>query len=190
MVQMNQIPQGKKEVIIDVRERDEFEAEHVEGAILVPLSQFAFLAPGVLNALSDRKVVLFCRSGNRANLALNQISQLGYGDIEARVYEGGLLSWKKEGKKTIARQNNHLPIMRQVQIVAGSGVFLFALLGALVAPLWSFGAAFFGAGLVLAGTTGFCGMAELLARLPWNRVQPGNKEELCAVSPASGSCGC
>jgi hypothetical protein len=30
-------------------------------------------------------------------------------------------------------------------------------------------AAFVGAGLVMAGTTGWCGMARLLAHMPWNR---------------------
>jgi hypothetical protein len=28
-----------------------------------------------------------------------------------------------------------------------------------------------GAGLVFAGVSGFCGMARLLAVMPWNRVQ-------------------
>jgi predicted branched-subunit amino acid permease len=32
--------------------------------------------------------------------------------------------------------------------------------------------AFVGAGLVFAGVSGFCGMALLLARAPWNRISP------------------
>jgi hypothetical protein len=43
------------------------------------------------------------------------------------------------------------------------------LLGALVAPPFYGIAGFVGAGLVFAGVSGFCGMAELLARMPWNR---------------------
>lgn len=37
------------EVILDVRERDEFEAEHVPGSISVPLSHLDSVAPGVLD---------------------------------------------------------------------------------------------------------------------------------------------
>jgi predicted branched-subunit amino acid permease len=59
--------------------------------------------------------------------------------------------------------------MRQVQIGAGSLVLIGIILGTLVAPGFYALSAFVGAGLVFAGTTGFCGMAHLLARMPWNR---------------------
>ncbi len=190
MVRLNTHSLNKNEIMIDVRERDEFEAEHVEGSIHVPLSNFSFLAPGILSALSDRKITIMCRSGNRAKLARNQFVQLGFGDITAEVFEGGILAWKKAGKATIQRKKDHLPVLRQVQIAVGSSVVLFSLLSLLVNPAWSYATGFFGAGLLVAGSTGFCGMAELIARLPWNRAQPGNQEELCKVSPASGSCGC
>jgi rhodanese-related sulfurtransferase len=60
-------------------------------------------------------------------------------------------------------------MMRQVQIGAGSLVLLGVLLGLLVHPGFLAIAAFAGAGLTLAGATGFCGMARLLAVAPWNR---------------------
>jgi hypothetical protein len=44
------------------------------------------------------------------------------------------------------------------------------LLGWLVAPGFFALAGLVGAGLVFAGISGFCGMARLLARLPWNRA--------------------
>ena len=43
------------------------------------------------------------------------------------------------------------------------------ILGTLVAPAFYGISAFVGAGLLVAGTTGFCGMARLLALMPWNR---------------------
>jgi hypothetical protein len=55
--------------------------------------------------------------------------------------------------------------MRQVQIASGPLV----LLGTLVAPALYGIAGFVGAGLVFAGDSGFCGMADMLARMPWNR---------------------
>ena len=59
---------------------------------------------------------------------------------------------------------------RQVQIGAGSLVLAGALLAWLVDPAFHALSAFVGAGLVFAGVSGFCGMAKLLALLPWNRA--------------------
>jgi hypothetical protein len=59
--------------------------------------------------------------------------------------------------------------VRQVQIGAGSRVLIGVVLGALVAPGFYTLSAFVGAGLLVAGTTGFCGMARLLVHMPWNR---------------------
>ena len=59
--------------------------------------------------------------------------------------------------------------MRQVQIAAGSLVLAGVLLGAFVAPGFYALSGFVGAGLLFAGVSGFCGMARLLAVMPWNR---------------------
>jgi rhodanese-related sulfurtransferase len=176
------------EVILDVRERDEFAAEHVEYSINVPLSQFGTVAPGVLNQLRERDVVLMCRSGNRARMASSQISNLGFSDkIRAQVYNGGITEWKKLGKPVVVYKKGHLPIMRQVQLIAGGTVLVASVLALTVHPWFAALSAFFGAGLTLAGATGFCGLANVLALMPWNKA-PGAGEELCAASPASGSC--
>ena len=181
-------------VILDVRERDEFEAEHVEHSINVPLSHFASVAPGVLHTIQQQNVFILWRSGNRAKLALDQLSQLGYSDkVSASVYDGGILEWKRQGNPTVVKRKNHLPIMRQVQLVAGLAVLLTTILGAFVNPWFLAVSGFFGAGLTVAGATGFCGMAILLAKMPWNSSKASTKEELCQVSPGSGawekSCG-
>ena len=59
--------------------------------------------------------------------------------------------------------------MRQVQLAAGALVLLGVLLGFLVTPAFFGVSAFVGAGLMMAGATGWCGMARVLARMPWNR---------------------
>jgi hypothetical protein len=62
-----------------------------------------------------------------------------------------------------------MEIMRQVQVVAGTLILLGVGLGVLLSP-WFFAlSGFVGAGLVFAGVTGWCGMAKLLSRAPWNR---------------------
>jgi hypothetical protein len=50
-----------------------------------------------------------------------------------------------------------------------------------VHPNWVFLCAFFGAGLTMAGSTGWCGLAILMSKMPWNRV-PGQS------SCADGNC--
>ncbi len=59
--------------------------------------------------------------------------------------------------------------MQQVQIVAGSLVLLGVVLGYLLNPAFFLLSGFVGAGLLFAGLSGWCGMALLLAKMPWNR---------------------
>lgn len=162
------------QVIIDVREQDEFEAEHIPGSILLPLSKFNEVAPGALEKIVSSRstgvVLIMCRGGNRAKIAQEQIKQMGFGpQLCTEVYSGGILEWKKQGQPVVSTRKAPLPIMRQVQLVVGPAVLISALLSLFVHPAFAWLAAFFGIGLTLAGATGFCGMAELLCRMPWNR---------------------
>ena len=63
-----------------------------------------------------------------------------------------------------------IEVQRQVQIGAGSLAFLGTMLGLFVSPWFFVVPAAVGAGLVMAGVTGFCGMARVLTRAPWNRA--------------------
>jgi rhodanese-related sulfurtransferase len=163
-----------EQIIIDVREHDEFVAEHIAGSISVPLSQFDRMAPGVLRALENKSVLLMCRSGGRAELALRRIESLGFGGkLAAEVCVGGLLEWRRQGKPVAGGQTFHLPVMRQVQIAAGLIVLVSVLLGFSVDRRIAWAAAFVGAGLAFAGITGFCGLAKVLAIMPWNKQGTG-----------------
>jgi rhodanese-related sulfurtransferase len=84
--------------------------------------------------------------------------------------EGGIPAWQQAGLPVQKLKNAPLPLMRQVQITAGSLVLLGLILSTMVAPAWILLSWFVGAGLVFAGVSGFCGMARLLAVMPWNRV--------------------
>jgi len=153
-------------VLIDVREPDEHARERIEGARLAPLSRFD---PVSLVGEAERgKVAVFhCNSGNRTAQAADRL--LGAGFAEAYQLEGGLQGWKRAGLPVIADRKAPLPIMRQVQIAAGSLVLLGIVLAVLVSPWFMALSAFVGAGLIVAGITGFCGMANLLLHMPWNR---------------------
>ena len=49
-------------------------------------------------------------------------------------------------------------------------MFTGTVLGTTVSPWFYVLPGFVGAGLMFAGATGFCGMARVLARAPWNRA--------------------
>jgi len=155
-------------VIIDVREHDEFNAEHIESAIHIPLSVFDRQASAVLKSLRGQQVVFMCHSGKRAALAAQRAGGFCE-DVRIEVFQGGILEWKQQGKPTVALKESHLPIMRQVQLIAGSLVVTATALAYWVNPGFIFLAGFVGAGLTVAGATGFCGMAEILAKMPWNK---------------------
>lgn len=155
-------------VIIDVREKDEFEAEHIENSIHIPLSDFEKRAPAIFKTLCGQQVILMCRSGKRAGIAAQQASAFCDG-VQLEVFSGGILEWKNQGKPIRAAKKFHLPIMRQVQLIAGSLALTGAILAYAVDLRFIFLSGFVGAGLTVAGATGFCGMAKILSWMPWNK---------------------
>lgn len=151
-------------LLIDIREDDEFARCHIPGALSRPLSRFDAVA---LPQMAGTDVIFTCRSGMRTAANAERLAAPVEGN--AYVLEGGLDGWARAGLPVEANRKAPLEMMRQVQIVAGSLVLIGAILGWLVSPLFFVLSAFVGAGLTFAGISGFCGMAKLLAFLPWNR---------------------
>jgi rhodanese-related sulfurtransferase len=154
-----------KAVLVDIREPDEVARERIAASVVAPLSLFE---EAHLDLRPGRDVVFMCRTGNRTGSNCVRLADRIPG--EAFVLDGGLDAWKAEGLPTLTNAKAPLELMRQVQMTAGGLILIGALLGLLVHPgFWGL-SAFVGAGLFLAGATGFCGMARLLAVLPWNRA--------------------
>lgn len=112
-------------------------------------------------------VIFHCRSGNRTSAYAEHLREAA--QCEAYLLEGGLDAWRKAGLPFAEDRRQPLELMRQVQIAAGSLVLAGVLLGLTAAPGFLGLSAFVGLGLIFAGTTGWCGMARLLAAMPWNR---------------------
>ncbi len=149
--------------IIDIRERDEFAREHIPGARNAPLSGI-----GERIAAGGSGIVIFqCKSGMRTRANADRLEAAS--GCEAYILDGGLEAWKAARLPVALDRREPLEMMRQVQIAAGSLVVLGTVLGALVHPGFHALSAFVGAGLFYAGASGFCGMAHLLALMPWNR---------------------
>jgi rhodanese-related sulfurtransferase len=164
-------------ILIDVREPDEHARERIDGARLAPLSRFD---PAAFAGERDKTAVFHCNSGNRTSHAAERLLRADF--KQAWQLEGGLQGWKRAGLPVTADPRAPLPIMRQVQIAAGTLVLLGIVLAVLVSPWFMALAAFVGAGLIVAGITGFCGMANLLVHMPWNRAPaatvPGGATQL------------
>lgn len=152
-------------MLVDVREADERARTRIPGSAHLPLSR---LEEAELAVQQGKPVLFHCASGRRTAENAARLGARAEG-CDAYILEGGLSAWRSAGLPVAEDRRAPLPLMRQVQIAAGTLVLLGVLLGATVAPGFYGLAAFVGAGLVLAGLTGFCGMANILAVMPWNR---------------------
>jgi rhodanese-related sulfurtransferase len=152
---------GKGATLIDIRGTDEYARERIPGALNTPLDALQAIDGG------GKPVVFHCRTGNRT--AVNAAKLAASTNSEAFIVEGGIEAWKVAGLQTTSDKSQPIEIMRQVQITAGSLVLLGVILSQLIAPGFIALSAFIGAGLIFAGVSSWCGMAKMLATMPWNR---------------------
>ena len=84
---------GEDLALIDVREPNEWNLGHLPGAELIPR--------GVLESAiesrvpRERRVVLYCASGNRSALAAESLAQMGYANVQSLA--GGFRGWADMG---------------------------------------------------------------------------------------------
>lgn len=90
------LKQGKV-LLIDVREPAEYEAEHIQGALLCPLSS---LDPNVVPNPENLTVVFQCGSGMRSAKAVQACAASGR--PFKHHLKGGIQAWKAAGYPTIS----------------------------------------------------------------------------------------
>ena len=175
---LNSLRQQPEQVhVIDVRSAAEYSAGHVLGAVSIPLDE---LTPEELSrqlndsgAGHDRTVYLTCLSGARAQQAAERLNQSGVHNIQ--TLEGGTEAWMNKGLPT-ERCGNAISLERQVQITIGILLVLKVIFGFTVNELFFIAIPFIGAGLIFAGITRWCGMARLMAMMPWNQAADCSKK--------------
>lgn len=157
-------------VLIDVREPDEFKAEHIAYAMSVPLSSieegFKFLD------IPSNKTILFqCLKGTRGQMACDRVEGAQDRTNDIANIEGGIEAWKEKGLPVIraGHQGHNLSVFRQVQIIVGALVALSVLLGFIGMTTAFVVAGILGVALLFAGLSGWCGLALLLSKMPWNK---------------------
>jgi rhodanese-related sulfurtransferase len=152
-------------VIVDVREPGEYSAKHIRGAVLIPI---ATITSESLANFKNKKIIVHCQFGRRGSMACEKLLQ---GSLQLEVYnlEGGMTAWENAGYEVVRSGKFFLSLDRQVQLTIGSGVLLGVILGYFFHPAFLLLSGFFGLGLLYAGISGSCGLALLLAKMPWNR---------------------
>jgi rhodanese-related sulfurtransferase len=151
--------------LLDVRTAAEYRERHIDGSVLIPMTQ---VNPDKVKELSQGKsaCVVICASGKRASMTAAKLREAGAN--RTQVLEGGIQAWEGAGLPVI-RGKAAVSLERQVRIAAGTLVATGCLLAWLVNPAWLILPSFVGCGLVFAGITDTCGMGLLLAYMPWNK---------------------
>ncbi|PWW62041.1 rhodanese-like domain-containing protein [Actinokineospora spheciospongiae] len=88
-----ELPEGT--ALLDVRERDEWDAGHAPGAAHIPMSELA----GRLGDLTDTTYLVICRSGGRSARVTTYLNANGW---EAANVDGGMQVWEAQGRPVVS----------------------------------------------------------------------------------------
>jgi rhodanese-related sulfurtransferase len=91
--------------LLDVREPDEWQAGHIEGAVHIPLGE---LPSRLAEVPDDGELVVVCRSGARSAQAVAWLAQNGY---EALNLRGGMGAWAAAGREMVS-ETGEAPTVR------------------------------------------------------------------------------
>lgn len=94
-----QIEAGTAPLIIDVRTEEEYLNGHVPGARLIPHDKIGNYTES-LSSHKDRPIVVYCRSDNRAQMAIDTLEKAGFKKVH--LLKGSFQAWQ-QGDHKVAR---------------------------------------------------------------------------------------
>ncbi|GHC47226.1 rhodanese-like domain-containing protein [Streptomyces violaceochromogenes] len=153
--------------VIDVRTPGEYATGHLPDAHNIPLDHLDAALPALKVAAERGDLLVVCASGARSVEACRRLAEAG---ITAATLTGGTSTWTQLGHDVHRPVGVRAPwpMERQVRLAAGSLV-LSGLLAGRLRPGARWISAGVAGGLVFSAVTDTCGMARLLAKLPYNR---------------------
>lgn len=88
------------DLLVDVREADEYQNGHLPGAINIPrgLLEFKFSNDEALNS-RDLNIVLYCKNSGRAALSAQSLAEMGY--LHVTSITGGIEAWQAADKPVV-----------------------------------------------------------------------------------------
>ena len=88
------------DLLIDVREADEYSAAHIPGAINIPRGLLEFkLSNDAQLAERTPKLVLYCKNSGRSALAADALREMGYRNVLSLA--GGIEAWQAAGRELL-----------------------------------------------------------------------------------------
>jgi molybdopterin/thiamine biosynthesis adenylyltransferase/rhodanese-related sulfurtransferase len=84
------LARGEDFLLLDVRDEDEFQKAHIEGATLIPVARLAERL-GEIEAFRERPVVVHCHHGPRSRRAAKLLLERGFRQVEELT--GGIEAW-------------------------------------------------------------------------------------------------
>jgi rhodanese-related sulfurtransferase len=150
--------------LIDVREPAEHASVHIPDSKLHPVGRIS--AKDLENP--EQALLIYCQKGARGK---NACEKLLSENPNLNVYNisGGIEHWQQSGFDTQKGSSNMLPLDRQVQLSIGIMLIVFSALSLTLSTAFVWAVALIGMGLFIAGSTGFCGLARIVAMMPWNQ---------------------
>jgi len=90
-------------LLIDVRDREDYEAEHIRGALSIPITELTMRAAKSFD--KDREIIVYCQAFDcpLSAQAAKVLDRMGFTDVVD--YEGGLNDWKEAGYPTESRES-------------------------------------------------------------------------------------
>jgi rhodanese-related sulfurtransferase len=171
------LAQGGTIDLLDVRTLGEFATAHVPGALPIPLDTLDAVAFLKARGEQSKPIYVLCQTGGRARKAIEKFERAGFHGCV--LVDGGTEGWINAGLPVIRGNRKTLPLMRQVQITVGVISATGAALALAIHPLFAVLPLLTGCGLLFAGLTGMCGLALLLAKMPWNSAAPCDAHSCC-----------
>lgn len=74
------IAKNKELLILDARTQEEYDAGHIEGAILIPYNKIA-MNLDQLDGFEDKPILVYCRTGSRSAVAVDTLIENGFNKI-------------------------------------------------------------------------------------------------------------
>lgn len=100
-VNVSEVENPEEYILLDAREKEEFETSHIEGATWIGYEDFSI--ERVEEIAKDKKILVYCSVGYRSEKVSEQLIDAGFEDV-ANLY-GGIFEWVNSGNEVVAEED-------------------------------------------------------------------------------------